>query len=226
MFPSSQMPLRFVRGRLQSLLGDNIWWLSLFTGLTWAPVSLLTKKKNMSWMSHCFRWPLTSSALFVLAPAETSCGRGADAATGPRCQPDSDDAGHHGPGSVLLQRQTDDGEGPGPARALKGRFTALIETKEEPAGRGSDVATRLRHRRCLPGLNLSHLTVIFWDPFHHGRRFRGWNKSFLYFPVVQTLTGRVFRGQLAQGFWVGLVSWTGLGGQKPGLTISRYKSTC
>lgn len=95
-----------------------------------------------------------------MAPAETSRRRGADAAAGPRCQPDRYDAGHHGPGSVLLQRQTDDGEGPGPARALKGRFTAVIETEEEPARRGSDVATRPRHRRCLPGLNLSHLTVI------------------------------------------------------------------
>lgn len=197
---------RFVRGKLQSLPGDNIWWLSLFTGLTWAPVSLLTKK-NMSWMSHCFCWPLTFSALFVLASAETSRRRGANAATGPRCQPDRYDAGHHGPGSVLLQRQTDDGEGPGPARALKGRFTALIETKEEPARRGSDVATRLRHRRCLPGLNLSHLTVIVaarhWisgNPFHHGQRFRGWIKSFLYFSVVQTLMGRVFGDNSLRGF--------------------------
>lgn len=164
-------------------------------------------KKNMSWMSHCFCWPLTFSALFVLASAETSCRRGADAAAGPRCQPDRYDAGHHGPGSVLLQRQTDDGEGTGPARALKGRFTALVETKEEPARRGKRCSNEAetqtlssRTKLVTPHSHSRTTTLNFWDPFHHGQRFQGWIRSFLYFSVVQTLMGRVFGDSSLMGF--------------------------
>lgn len=72
-------------------------------------------------------WPLTFFVLFFFSGAtEAGCWGGADAAAGPRRQPDSHDAGHHGPESVLLQCQADDGEGPGPARALKRCLTTPI----------------------------------------------------------------------------------------------------
>jgi len=51
--------------------------------------------------------------------AEAGCRWGADATTGPFHQPHRHDAGHHGPESVLLQRQADDGDGPGPACTLR-----------------------------------------------------------------------------------------------------------
>lgn len=76
--------------------------------------------------------------------SEAGCRRGADAAAGPRREPVSHDAGHHGSEFVLLQRQTDDGESPRPARAL----TTFQRSPPPPMWRqpirGGDAASPLR----------------------------------------------------------------------------------
>lgn len=139
--------------------------------------------RNTFWMAHCFHclqtpdlWPL--SCLFV--SAEASCRWGADAATGPRRQPDSHDAGHHGPELVLLQRQTDDGEGPGPSRALN----TLDYSDRGDNGWANEKWRRWRRSRdaavssriALFSLH-SHnhtQTLNFWDPsLHHAQRLQG-----------------------------------------------------
>lgn len=67
--------------------------------------------------SDMFSNPCIDHSFFVVVAfcvfsLETGGGWGADPATGPHGQPDSHDAGHHGPKPVLLQCQTDDREGP------------------------------------------------------------------------------------------------------------------
>lgn len=171
-------------------------------------------KTTLTWMCHCFCRPLTWPLLLLLSPlAETGSWWGADAAAGPRCQPDSDDAGHHGPESVLLQCQTNDGEGPGPAGTLKTRTSMLIKTNDEPARRGNWWSNKAETplsssttRRPGPLLSLSlwaQAPRLIWVFF------------FFSTSCCPDLDGEgflVWEGWLALGVWVGLVSLSGLGG--------------
>lgn len=74
-----------------------------------------------------------SDLLVFFVFSETSCWRGADAATRPRRKPDSHDAGHLGSEFVLLQCQTDDGECPHPACTLR-----TLEPANEPTIGGGE----------------------------------------------------------------------------------------
>lgn len=77
----------------------------------------------MSGRVHCCQGQLACWFLicfiYFFASAETSSWGSADATTRPCRQPDCHDAGHPGPGPVLLQCQADDGESPSPACTLK-----------------------------------------------------------------------------------------------------------
>lgn len=121
--------------------------------------------------------------------AEASCWWGADAAARPCCQPDSHDAGHHGPEFVLLQCQTDDGEGPGPACTLKkldyydlgdnGWANEKWSRWSEEAG---STAVSSRTSLFSPDSHSHTRTLNFWYPSLTMRRdFRAAAKCFLYF---------------------------------------------
>lgn len=85
---------------------------------------LRIQKKKPLWAKSIEVWSVRvenhlDDKFFLFISAEASCWRGTDAAAGPCREPDSHDAGHHGPEFVLLQRQTDDRESPSPAWTLK-----------------------------------------------------------------------------------------------------------
>lgn len=75
---------------------------------------------RLSLLTDCPDWFFVCTDLWPCSSyfAAASCRWGADAASRPCRQPDCHDAGHNGPEFVLLQRQADDREGPGPACAL------------------------------------------------------------------------------------------------------------
>ncbi|XP_035018998.1 uncharacterized protein LOC118113400 isoform X1 [Hippoglossus stenolepis] len=102
-------------------------------------------------------------------PPEASCRRGADAATGPCREPDRHDAGHHGPESVLLQCQTDDGEGPA---CTLNRLDSLIVEMDEPMRREGDGGRRRE------GSAVSFRTALFSPHCHsHTRTLNFWYPS-------------------------------------------------
>lgn len=129
-------------------------------------VCFLTGLSNQGWANVIFTntfelapvstvgWPLTF-VLFVFVFAAASCWWSADAATRPCCQPDSHDAGHHGPEFVLLQCKTDDWEGPTCALKILDYSDSGGKNMDEPM-RSEEAETEA----VCSGLHFSHLTVI------------------------------------------------------------------
>lgn len=137
--------------------------------------------------SDMFSNPCIDHSFFVVVAfcvfsLETGGGWGADPATGPHGQPDSHDAGHHGPKPVLLQCQTDDREGPEAPEEKRSPYTlknpplphapVRFEPGEKTNQRG-DVVERRRgdvgvqnntFSQPISRSHVVHTLRFYWDP--------------------------------------------------------------
>lgn len=177
--------------------------LTLFTGLTWAPVSLLTKIACPECLIvSADLWPFLPY-LFCRGklPARCRCSRRTALSTRLLwCWPSW---AWVCPTTVPNRWRRRSRPSPHP----EGTFHFCDRDKRRASKEGKRCSNKAetqtlssRTKIVTPHSHSRTTTLNFWDPFHHGQRFRGWIKSFLYFSVVQTLMGRVFRDSSVMGF--------------------------
>lgn len=168
--------------------------------------SVFIDQKNTSWISHCFCWPLTFSRPICFglcrdkSPARCRCShRTALSTRSLWCWPSWAWVCPTTAPNRWRRRSR-------PSPRPEGTFHCSDRGKRRASNEGKRCSNEAetqtsssRTKLVTPHSHSRTTTLNFWDPFHHGQRFRGRIKSFLYFSVVQTLMGRVFSGTARSG---------------------------